>query len=326
MAPPVENVQTLDLTRLTGFAVSNELIEPGDVLEVTIASGYSERGPMIIPVRVGEDGTANIPLIGQIALAGFELNGAENAIRTAAIARSIFRNPHVTVVMEKKRVNKVTVIGAVNEPGIYDVPRGSSDLLAALVAAGGLAEDAGTEVEIRSPAHRTAGPAPGDRLAGTPEARQAQFQTPQYQAARSTRIDLIEATRSGQGGISLGDGDVVMVMKRDPKPVHVIGLVNKPGQYEMPSNQDLRVLDALAMAGGTSSTVAERIYVIRRVPGKAEASVIKVRISKAKHDGTENLRLAAGDVVSIEQSPATFALDAAKSFVRIGLSSTVPMF
>ena len=54
--------------------------------------------------------------------------------------------------MDAKRVDRVTVVGAVKKPGVYEIPRGSSDLLAAIVTAGGLADDAGTEVEIRSPA------------------------------------------------------------------------------------------------------------------------------------------------------------------------------
>lgn len=117
-----------------------------------------------------------------------------------------------------------------------------------------------------------------------------------------------------------------MVTRHDPKPVHVMGLVNKPGQYDLPVNQDLRVLDAIAMAGGASSSVAEKVFVIRQVPGQSEAKVVRVRLSKAKRDGVENLKLAAGDIVSIEQTPFTFALEAVKSFVRVGLSSSLTLF
>ena len=51
--------------------------------------------------------------------------------------------------MKQCRTNKITVVGAVNKPGPHELPRGSSSLMAALVAAEGLTKEAGTEVEIR---------------------------------------------------------------------------------------------------------------------------------------------------------------------------------
>ena len=327
-APLVENAQTIDLSKLAGFAVSNELIEPGDVLEVTIISGYSERWPLSAPVRVADNGAAGIPLVGDVAVGGFELDGAEQAIRAAAISRGIFLNPHVTVLMDRKRFSKITVVGAVNEPGVYEVPRSSGGLLGALVAAGGLADDAGTEVEIRSPARQRLSPPSGggDLVAGQQAARPVSHTQPTLQPATSVRVDLVAATRSNGGSYPLRDGDLIHVSKRDPKPLHVLGLVNKPGQYEMPPNQDVRLLDAVALAGGLDSQVADKVFVIRKVPGQEEAILISGSLSRAKRNIVDNLRLAPGDVVSVEQTPATLALDAVKSFIRVGVSSRIPLF
>ena len=61
----------------------------------------------------------------------------------------MFRNPCITVTMKQCRTRKVTVVGAVNKPGTHELPRGSSSLMAALLAAEGLSKEAGTEVEIR---------------------------------------------------------------------------------------------------------------------------------------------------------------------------------
>jgi polysaccharide export outer membrane protein len=327
LAPPLKNVNTIDLTRLSSFAVSNELIEPGDVLEVTIISGYADNGSLASPVRVGENGTAAVPLVGEVALAGLELEGAEQVIRAAAVSRGIFRNPHVTVVMEKKKIVRVTVVGAVKTPGVFELPGSSSDLLAALVSAGGLSDDADVEVEVRSPARRNylAQQASGSG-AGLPNQPVSFHQQPQIEPARNVRINLVDATQTGQGGVSLRDGDIVMVRQRDEKSVHVMGLVRRPGRYEIPTNQDLRVLDAVAMASGVSSQVANKLYVIRRVPGSSETAVIKLSLGKAKRDGEENLRLAAGDIVSIEQTPTTAIYDALNNFLRFGLSSSIPIF
>jgi polysaccharide export outer membrane protein len=300
------------------------------------------------PVRVSDDGTANVPLVGKVYVAGLELEGAEQAISNAGVERGVFRDPHVTVTMHTQRINRITVIGAVEKPGVYEIPRGSSSLLAALVSAGGLSKEAGTVVELRRPA-RAAGPTGafnsggfGGNQAGNPiPAQQAAFQQPgapggqfgppgqpppaQMVPASSRRINLVAAAEEGSNGFFLDDGDVVMVEKRDPEPVQVIGLVSKAGQYELPVNQDLRVLDALAMAGGWSSPVADKVYVIRNMPGRAEPVVIEVSISEAKRHGKGNLLLGPGDIVSVEQTPATIFLDALTRFLHFGLDGTVPV-
>ena len=53
--------------------------------------------------------------------------------------------------------------------------------------------------------------------------------------------------------------------------------------------------------------------------------MIELSLSAAKHSGHENLRLAPGDVVSVEQTPATVALDAIKDLIHFGVGATVPI-
>jgi polysaccharide export outer membrane protein len=322
-AQVVDNPRTIDLSKLAAFAVSNELIDRGDVLDLTLVTGYGKDDATATPIRVGDDGAANIPLVGKVPLAGLELEAAEQAIAAAGIARGVFRNPHVTVTMKRPRVNKVTVIGAVEEPGVYDLPRGSSALLAALVAAGGLSEEAGTDVEIRRPGRQTMAPlptdAPHDKLAGYVPAQPVATQASSY------RVNLVSAAREGRGGYYLEDGDVVMVEKRDPQPIHVIGLVRKPGEYELPVHRDLRVLDALALAGGLDIPWADSMLVIRHVPERPEPILIQISIQEAKRNGRANVRLSAGDVVSVEQTPQTVIYDVIRKF-NIGLAGSVPTF
>ena len=102
-------------------------------------------------IRVSEDGAVTVPLVGPIQLAGLRLTGAEEAIRAESVRRGVYRDPHVSVLIKERRANRVTVVGEVEEPSTYELPTASSDLLAALVAAGGFTEDADTVVEIRRP-------------------------------------------------------------------------------------------------------------------------------------------------------------------------------
>ncbi len=328
-APPPNDVQNVDLTRLTSFAVSKDLVQPGDVLEVTILSGYTEGHPLTSPVRVKDNGWASVPFVGDVEVAGLDLTGAQQAIRTAAVTRNVYRDPHVTVTMKQKKTNRVTVLGpGVERPGTFELQAGSSDLLAAIVAAGGLTPEANSDIEIRRPGQYVNVQTPSgrpDKLAEQFPGQQVAFNQPVYQPPQSTRVNLISASQSGQG-TPLSDGDVVMVGRRDPEPIHVLGLVKKPGKYELPANKELHVLDAVALAGGLDSSVANKIYVIRRVPGATEAKVIQVGLNKAKFDAQENILLAAGDVVSVEQTLATAGLDIFQKFVRIAVGGTLRLY
>ncbi len=323
-APHIENAKAIDLSRLSGFASTKDFIEVGDVVEITIVAGASDQGPLSIPVRINKDGTALVPLLGLIPLAGMRVEQAEQIIRQQSMAGGVYVNPHVTVVLETKDANKVTVIGAVEKPGTYDLPRSSSNLLTAFVAAGGLTSNASTKIEVRSPA-RQAFPVNQEkpnRLAGydgvTPNAQPV---------SHSVKVNLVTASNAGRG-VNLRDGDVVMVPEMDQNPVTVLGLVRKPADYKLPSDRDLTVLDVLAMAGGLTSPVANKIYVIRRIPGEQDSQVIQVSYQKAKRVQSENIRLASGDVVSVERTPITVVFDAFDRFVNFGVGATarVPGF
>ncbi len=316
-APPIENPQIVDLTKFAIPAVSNESIYGGDVLEVTISAGLSEKDTFTFPVRVNELGVANLPVIGAVALAGLELEGAEAAVIAAAVQRGLYRAPHVTVTMKRQRINRVTVVGAVKEPGIYELPRGASDLLTALTEAGMLADDAGIHVQIRYPNDSS-----HDKLMPTLVARNGMdsvssagfsfesVKASAYARPQSLRINLASAAKEGSNGYQLQDGAIVMVEKRDPKPVHVMGLIKKPGRYEFPIREELRVLDAIALAGGVSSTVANKVFVIRRLSSQVEPFLIQLTIHQAKRNGDVNLRLMPGDIVTVEKTPATIILEA----------------
>ena len=327
LAPPIENPQTVDLSRLAISTSTSDWIDRGDVLEVSISAGLSAQDNFTFPVRINDNGDANLPVIGTISLAGLELEGAEAAINAVCVSRGLYKNPHVTVEMKRQRMNRVTVVGAVKEPGIYEIPRGACDLLAAIVSAKGLAPDAGTHVEIRRPLNSARIRKQPDRIAGQKSggvsvAGHSTSSEVQNVQPISLRVNLVSAAKAGTNGYRVEDGGIVMVEKRDPKPVYVMGLVKKPGRYEFPVAEDLRVLDAIALAGGVSSTVADKVFVIRRMPDRNEPAVVQLSIRKAKQNGSVNLRLMPGDTVTIEKTPATVLLDAI-FLIRFGVGASL---
>jgi polysaccharide biosynthesis/export protein len=347
VAPINENMEAIDLSRLSHYATNSELIERGDVLEITIVTNYSTLATTTTPVRVAEDGAADIPLIGPVAVAGLELESAEQAIAAAAIGRGVFQKPHITVTMKRQRSNRVTVIGAVKQPGVYTLTRGASSLLAALVSAGGLTEDAGPEVEIRQSRPiamvGTAGPAvqPAQQLPGAAGPAAPAMSSPAVPGASLAsaaagpaaptappilRVNLAKAAEEGDRQYPVGDGDVVIVSRRAPKPVYVLGLVHKPGEYRLPPNQNLQILDALALAGERTMQIADRVLVIRHVADRPEPVVIEVSVREAKRNDAANLRLAPGDVVSVEETTATLVVRTITDIVRFSFGGAVSLF
>jgi polysaccharide export outer membrane protein len=319
---------------------------------VTIASGIETAGQLVpTPVRLDDEGVATIALIGPVRLAGLEPFAAEQAIASAAVERGLYKAPQVTVTMRKKAINRITVIGAVENQGVRELPRGQSTLLTALVAAGALSERAGTVIEVRR--HDPTGPRPiarGNRagsveLTGSEQpADGVQLATartpggdslrppaplpelPEHATQERLRIDLADLDPTKGQDVQLRDGDIVRVETRDPVPVNVIGLVRKPGQYEMPVNKPLTVLDAIAMAGERSNPWADKILVTRQVPGDKQPVVIRTSMSSAKHDAAFNIRLAPGDVVSVEETPQTTLNYIITGIFRFGVGTNVPLF
>jgi len=319
------NPKTVNLSKLASNTGATDTIGVGDVVEVMITAGLSERDQVRIPATVRTDGTIFLPQLGVISVAGVEPQVAESIIQAEAVQRELFLNPAVAVEVTRKKMNKVRVLGAVRNPGFYELPPNSSDVVSAIASAGGLADEAGRKVEITNPVQ----PGQIDRpaVAGT----DGEGLTPvsmanaQKLGMQSYEIELISAAKSGDGQYLVHDGGVVMVEEEDPQPVSVIGLVRQPGEYEFPIGKDLRLLGAISLAGGMSNQLADKIYVVRQVANSPDPVVIQVSLREAKRSSDSNIRLGPGDVVSVEHTPATVFMEAL-NIIRFGINGSTALF
>ncbi len=326
-ATPPTNPQMFNLSRFAQAASRSELVHPGDLLAVTIATGLEADKPTEWALRVSDSGDLIVPLVGAVGVDGVELTDCERLIRTAAVERGQFVNPNVTVELKDRKSNRVSVVGAVNEPGVKSLPIGQSDLFNALVAAGGLTDNASTVVELRHP-DSNPGQAQQAGSAGGPNAEFAGLRrsTALPIMPRQIRYDLREITAGASGDFHVEDGTMVVVSPKPKEHIQVIGLVRKSDRFEMQPGQEIRLLDALAMANGRTLEFANKVRIIRRIPNQAEPVVIQTSVRDAKRGGPENLMLAAGDVVSVEETPLTFVVGTVREFVRFGFSSAIPGF
>jgi protein involved in polysaccharide export with SLBB domain len=112
-------------------------------------------------------------------------------------------------------------------------------------------------------------------------------------------LNLNESIPQGEGNRYLPDGAVITVEKRQPQPYHVIGLVNKPGQFEYPVNHEVRVLEAIAQAGSYNEAADLRKCTLTRKSG----DVINLDLYKlyVKGDTTQNLVLTKGDTIYVPE-------------------------
>ncbi|MDA1055455.1 MAG: SLBB domain-containing protein [Planctomycetota bacterium] len=327
-APRYTSLQNVDLSRLARTISNSQVLYIGDEVEVTMATGLEDKTPPVWKGRVAEGGTINVPLVGAVQVAGLEVIQAEQTIRSESIRRGTYVSPNVTLTVKQRRTNRVAVVGAVEKPNTYELPASSSDLLSAIVQAGGLSEEADTIIEIRHPPGFVDAPVADNGHGYSTElasirGNRRMVRTP----PRTVQVDLMEAANSEFGDYSLADGATVMVMKRPKRFIHVMGLVNKSDQFEIPQDMpEPRLLDALAMAGGLKMSIADKVHIIRQLPNRAEPVVIEASIRAAKSDTTSNIRLASGDVVSVEETPTTFVLGTLKDFIRFGFSSALPGF
>lgn len=320
-ARSLKSARSSDVSLVAGQPGKSDLIAAGDLLKISVAAGLDRDAVTEFYAWVDENGMAHLPEIGRIRLAGLTLIQAGKQVGAVCVHRNLYRQPAVTVAMERQRVNHITVTGAVEEPGVQELPPGSSYLSEAIVAAGGFAEDAGTKVTIRrsSEPPRLAGPAHGPP--GPSGVRLVSGEQPlPGRQAQLVCLDLSDKNSQLGRREYLPDGSVVTVERLEPKPIEVVGLVRKPGQYDFPLTYDLNVYSAIALAGGRSSKLADEVLVLRTPPGGQEQITIRVSLRAAKKDATANLKLAPGDIVSVEPNPGTVVVDLIK-LLRFGVSA-----
>lgn len=316
-ATPGAGMQRVRLGGLATTTAPSAAIGADDVLKMRIVTGLAAEEPIEHQARVAADGTIDTPLVGRVVVAGYEPAVAADQIAAAAVARGVFVRPQVSVEVESPATHRVTVLGAVGEPGVKDLPRSGCDVLSAIAAAGGLTEEAGAVVELlRGGSEQLAEAAPPS------EVQQVAFNQPQAGplAALRSRAEVIDLARpeaTPPDRLRLSDRDVIIVRPKQMRVIHVTGLVKSPNQFELMEEHDMRVLDAIAMAGGPSSVVADKVLVLRQLPRQPEPVAIEVSIAQAKKDGSENLILQAGDLVSVESTATTAVFDTFTTLFRV---------
>jgi len=117
-----------------------------DRLRITV---YQEED-LSVMARVDAKGTVNLPLVGEVAVAGKTVSEAQKVIEASYRAGRYLKNPQVTINIEEYAPREVSIQGMVRNPGRYALPiEASMTVLELVTKAGGLTDTAkGTAITV----------------------------------------------------------------------------------------------------------------------------------------------------------------------------------
>ncbi len=110
---------------------------------------YQEEDLSLI-ARIDSQGRINLPLVGEVAIAGLKVGDAQEAIENAYREGRFLRAPRVTISVEEYASREVSIQGQVRSPGRYPLPiEASMTILELVTRAGGFTDTAkGTAVRV----------------------------------------------------------------------------------------------------------------------------------------------------------------------------------
>lgn len=129
-AEPIDPVMLMASAR--GEASGDYRIGGTDLLTITV---FQVPDLSFEEIRVDASGNLQMPMIGSVQAAGLTPNELSNDI-ARRLGERYLRNPQVTVTVKEAASQKVTIDGAVTQPGVYEM-RGRTTLMQAVAMAKG---------------------------------------------------------------------------------------------------------------------------------------------------------------------------------------------
>ena len=248
----------------------------GDRLSVSVL----QMPDMKTTVRVSQQGAISLPLLGIVQVAGLSVSEIEKRLADE-LRRTYVRDPQVSVQVEEIESHPISVVGAVAEPGTFQV-RGPMHLLAVLSLARGVTDTAGSRVLVM----------------------RADTNTPPID------LDLKQVLESGDPSLNVvvNPGDVVKVTSA--AMIYIVGEFKKPGAFPMPRGDRLTVLRALALGEGLGPLAAKKDAVIMRTDATGKQTEIEIRLDRIIKADEPDPVLQANDVLFVPGSGGKAAAQA----------------
>jgi polysaccharide export outer membrane protein len=265
-------------------APSNYILGPDD--QITILAPDAEEISNK-PIRIDMRGNINLPMIGRLQAAGLTADELEVQIKLRL--KKYLQEPDVTVAISEFRSQPISILGAVQTPGVHQL-QGRKSLFEVLSLAGGLRPDAGYRIRITRRLEWGRLPLPGA----------ADDPTGQFSIASVNVKSIMDATNPAEN-IAIKPEDVISVPKADI--VYVMGAVRKSGGFVLGDSETLSALQVLALAEGFDRFAdTEHSKIIRPVPKSTSPVEIPIDLKRLMAGKGENLALKADDILFIPSS------------------------
>ena len=283
-------------------------VGPGDLLEISVFDiGELSK----IKVRVASEGLITLPLAGTIAAGGKTAVELEEDVR-AALAAKYIRNPHVSVFVLEYHSHRVSVLGAVKKPGVFEVS-GQRSVVDMLAMAEGLTEQADQVVYLIRKVAKSSGPtAPGSELQVASEGKSPQ------EAIVTINLDELLVNGNEQLNAPLQSGDVIHVPKAGS--FFVGGAVQKPGAYPL-KGRNVTVDQAIIEAGGVTNIADLEGVRIFREHGGQKKEVIEVNLNEVEQ-GKKGALVNKNDVILVSRHGLKAFWFGFLDFIRVGVGKT----
>jgi len=235
-------------------------IGPEDLLEISVL----EAPDLNRTVRVSDEGAISLALLGPVQAAGLSARQLQ-AVLEDRLRQTYMKDPQVSVFVQEMRSHPVSVFGAVEKPGVYQI-RCAKTLVEVLSMAQGLANDAGDTVIVvrhtgdpgdlavaalldsRSTAVRDV---PSEAVVPIPSTvSRATDGTAGIEGITINLKDLLDSS-DPRSNVLVYPGDMIKVARAGI--VYVVGQVHKPGGFLLKTNENISVLQAIALAEGLTS-------------------------------------------------------------------------
>lgn len=262
---------------------STYLLGPDDELEI---SG-SELEELAKPMRVDGDGSINVPLVGRVHVAGLTIQQSEQELSKRL--GTYIRDPQIAVNIKELRSQPVSVLGAVNTPGVHQI-RGRKTLLEILSLAGGVRADGGYSIRITRQREWGCLPLPN-----------AASDASGHFSVGEVSLKRIMEAKNPEENIDIVPHDVISIPKAEM--VYVIGEVRRSGGFVLGENESISVLQALALAEGLNETADKRrAKILRLRPGANQRVEVAVDVKGILTGKRADVPLQGDDILFIPGS------------------------
>ena len=263
------------------------VLGPGD--QITLRVGdmeeLSDR-----PIRIDPNGYVDLPLAGRLHAAGQTVEQFKTEL--ASKLRKYINSPQISLNVTDDQNRPVSLLGAVNNPGVHQL-HGSKRLLEVISMAGGVRPDAGSNVIVTRQSQWGKISVPGVKTDVTDG-----FSTVKIS------LDSLLAARHPAENIMVEPNDLISIPKAEV--IYVVGNVKKAGGFQLSSHETISLLQAVSLAEGIDGNAApRRSKILRPVSANStKVNEIPVDLQKIFEGKAPDVQLYANDVLFVPNSLA----------------------